>query len=482
MRENDLNMKTAKPAVALSEWFSQTGYPLYLVGGYVRNTLLGLPPTDMDICAAVPAQRVAQIQTDEICVKEHLYGLGTLMIVQQCGKEQYTYEYTAFRSDNYGRGGLHRPKSVCFTEDIKEDARRRDFTVNALYCRAEGGMAEDPLGMGIADLQKKCLRMTREESMQEDALRILRMVRLAAELGFEIEPKTFAAAKENVRNLENISKERVREELFRLLLADARYGRDGAVLRGLHLLEEVGALTFVLPELLAGDGFAQTPRYHKYDVMEHSFRTCDAAPPELPVRLAALLHDVAKPAAFAAEGKLYCHPQMGAQVAGRALERLKAEKALTQAVCELIEAHMFDLENDAGKKAVAKMAVRLGKPQFLRLADLREADFAGSGMGNVAKSAVKWRNTVQEMEREHAPFTLEELAVDGNDLIKELQIPPGPAVGALLKSLQEIALKKPSQNNYKSLIRYAKIITTGRTGGGNVSQCGLPEDGGKKGV
>lgn len=457
-------MISTEPRIkALGDWFAGTGQPLYLVGGYVRNKLLGLPITDIDVCAPVHAQLLQALGNKDFWVTERAYGLGTVVIHQNYGEEEYTYEYTCFRSDSYGRGGVHRPQSVHFTENIALDAARRDFTINALYADTQGNVT-DPLGRGLQDIQQRQIAACAPDTMQQDALRILRMVRFSAQLGFAVQQQTLQDAKSCAKNICNISPERIRDELEKILLSDTAYGNKDGVLTGLYLMKQIDAFACVIPELLEGDGFAQKPEYHAYDVMEHSFRACAAASPNLRVRLAALLHDVAKPATYKQDGNMYRHAQTGQLAAETILRRLKFETAVVRDVGQLVACHMFDLTGEAKRKAVTHMIVQLGQEQFLRLCSLREADFEGSGRGAVPTSAQKWREILAELELANAPLRREDLTVDGNDLMRELGIPPGKQLGQLLFALHEIALKKPKQNNYKNLMRYATMMYTGKSG------------------
>ncbi len=431
----------------------------YVVGGYVRNSLLALPLSDLDIASAVLPQELAALCGEEISVEERAFGLGTVVVKQRFEGQLFVYEYTAFRCDNYGRGGGHTPVSVRFTQSMDEDALRRDFTANALYMDRDGRVL-DPTGRGIAAVREKRIEQVTSCTLKEDALRILRMVRFAAELGFDVEEKTLNCAQTYVRQLREISAERVRDEFFKILLADAKYSNRDGVLFGLHLLKALGAFAYIIPRLEEGDGLVQNKKYHAYDVLEHSLQSCACAPPDLEVRLAALLHDIAKPAAFFETGKMYGHDKIGAELAKSALLALHVDKETIANVCALIRAHMFDLNNDAGRRAIIRMISKLGKDQFLKLCAVREADFCGSGMGNPAVSAQKWRAVLKELIEKEAPLSLNQLAVNGNDLKKELGIQEGRRVGELLCMLHAHALKKPSQNSYKSLIRYAKIINT----------------------
>ncbi|MGI6152664.1 MAG: CCA tRNA nucleotidyltransferase [Christensenellaceae bacterium] len=447
------------PLRHLLEQFGQKNIALFCVGGCVRNKLLSLPVKDIDVCAAHPPASLLDLSFKNIMIHPREYGLGTL-IIEQCFEDaQYTYEYTAFRKDNYGRQGSHKPEHIQYTSDILEDAKRRDFTINALYADKTGAVA-DPTGRGLADLERRSVAQIMPFTISEDALRIMRMVRFACTLGFSIEPDTLTAAKENISKLANISKERVRDEFFMILLADTAYGQKDGVLRGLELLKELGALQYIIPSLLSGEGFAQNAEYHKYDVLDHAIHSCAAAPPDLITRLAALLHDIAKPSVYFRDHNMYAHPEDGAHMAEQTLAALRTPKDITEKVSGLVRRHMFDLGNSAKEKAVLRLLSKLGREQFLRLIELRRADFLGSGKGNEAKSADKWQAILEKLEQSNAPIEKSALKVNGHDIMKELQIGPSPLVGHILAELHTIALKKPSQNNYKSLIRYARMIYT----------------------
>jgi len=433
--------------------------PVYLVGGYVRNWLLGYGGGDLDVTSSAPPEALAALASEEIALEERAYGLGTVVLKQRFGGRLYVYEYTAFRKDNYGRGGAHTPQSVVFTDDIRADALRRDFTINALYMDAKGNIA-DPTGRGEKALARREIEQVAPETLTQDALRILRMARFSSELGFAVEPETWRCAKAHVKGLRDISKERIRDEFVKILLADTKYGNKDGVLSGLHALKALGAFPCIVPPLTEGNGMGQNAQYHAYDVFEHSLRVCACAPPDLVTRLAALLHDIAKPCVYRETGKMYGHDKRGAEIAEAALRDLRFDAATVAAVGGLVRAHMFDLDNRARKKAVVRMIVKLGEEQFLRLADLREADFCGSGKGNPALSAQKWRDELAALHEQNAPIRRAQLAVNGNDLMRELGIPQGKRVGELLNALHAYALKKPTQNSYKNLLRYAKIIDT----------------------
>ena len=455
-------MKTEVPAplAALGRAAEAQGTVFYIVGGAVRDALLGFSPADHDLAGPLRPEEVASLHLSDITVLDPVNGLGTALLQQGTPGDRHMYEYTAFRMDSY-RDGCHRPQEVVFTTDIHQDALRRDFTINALYAKLPEGNIIDPTGAGTADLEARTVRMIRPDTMQEDALRILRMVRFACALGFEIDADTWKAAEENIPHLAHISGERIRDELFRILLSDTVYGTEGAVRRGLYMLRDLGALPYILPELEEGRGMAQPSRYHRYDVLDHQIESAQAAPADLITRLAALLHDISKPEAFSADGNMYRHAELGEEKAAGLLARLHVSRQLTKDVTQLIRHHMFDLENHAKPKAVLRRLNALGPEQFVRLADLREADFAGSGRNHAAHSAAKWRQELAKLQEAGAPMSVSDLPISGKDLMREMHMGPGPQIGELLEKLLLYAQQHPAQNNYQSLAKYAKMLAAG---------------------
>lgn len=443
----------------LGEAAKEAGLALWTVGGIVRNAILGLPESDCDLCGPQQPERLAEElgAREGIRVTDAVNGLGTAII--RAGGEKF--EYTAFRKDSYADGGRHRPRDVVFTKDMGEDARRRDFTVNALYADPLTGQAFDPLGRGFSDLEQKTLRQVRPDTMQEDALRILRLVRFCAQLGFEADDETFEAAKKNAAHLANISAERIRDEFFLILMADTAYGKTGAHARGLLMLKELGVLRYIIPQLEEGAGFKQSPKFHRYDVLDHQIAVCALSPPDLTVRLAAILHDIAKPEAWRTDGNMYRHAEIGKKRARKALRDLRAPEQMVKDVSDLVAGHMFDLNNTAKDSTVRRRIMRTGEAQFERLIALREADFLGSGMNHPAKSAVKWRRVLKSMKDNDSPFSVRDLALNGQDLMRELNLAPGPEIGRILNRLLTYAVESPSRNTYVCLLKYAKMLKEG---------------------
>lgn len=456
------------PLKELGEQFLSEGYALYAVGGLVRNTLLGYPPSDWDVSTdARPEQSMELGKRLGLTVIPKAVQFGT---VEFCGQQEedgktlrWSSECTTFRRDTYGKDGSHRPDGVRFSDDRNDDAFRRDFSVNALYADVCTGEVYDPTG-GLSDLQDRLIRTTSPDPdriLQDDGLRVLRLVRFACELGFDIEEKTFEAAKRHAHGLKDIPAERIWAELYKILLSDIRYdapqpNSESAPMRGLRLLYELGALEHLIPELLEGVGLTQNPRYHAHDVFRHSLHVLACTPPRIELRLAGLLHDIAKPACVAAHGRMLGHDVKGFDMANDILLRLKAPRALREKVCLLVRHHMYDLDGRAKEKTLRKQFVQWGEEFTLQYADLREADFVGSGIEPPpVPTAERARALIAQMKKEHVPFSLRDLHLSGKDLQEELGL-RGPIIGEILKKLQLHCAVKPKENERGRLLRLAQ--------------------------
>ena len=396
---------------------------------------------------------------------EELFGLFTVRdvnprvgTVKLVGKGN-SFEYTRFRHDSYPlSSGAHAPLEVTFVSTPEEDAFRRDFTVNALYKRVGDGEILDPTG-GLADLKKRVLRTTRdpEAVFSEDGLRLLRLVRLAAELGFDIEQNTFAAAKKYASLLADISVERKREELERILVSDVKYGVSGAVFRALELLRELGLYPYFLPELEEGIGLAQPSKYHKYDVYYHILHTVAAAPPHL--RLAALLHDVGKPLCFRQSGNFYMHSLESAIMTERIMRRLRYSNEKINRTVEIVRWHMFDFNGEASINKKRRFVQR----EWDLLEDicaLKHADSVGTGYFTQNVFAEKLLALKEQMKQEGVPVKIADLPLKGNEL-EALGVEP-PLRSAVLRTLLERQADedaiKDKEHMKKEAVRIAEEI------------------------
>jgi putative nucleotidyltransferase with HDIG domain len=408
----------------------------------VRDVLLG---RDMDprwdvATSLEPARVRERFARTEPIGERH----GTVLVLEP-GLE---LECTTFRREGAYQDA-RRPDEVWFTRDPEEDLARRDLTVNALAFDPASGTLLDPFG-GARDLARRLLRAVGEpaDRFREDALRPLRVARLAAVLEMDIEPETREALGAVRDRAPQLAAERVREELEKMLRAP----RPSV---GLEVLREARLLELWLPELAACRGVPQN-RYHAYDVYFHSLYSCDAARPEKPeVRWAALLHDIGKPGTRAerdGEGTFHGHEELGARLAAERLDALRFPHAARDRIVHLIREHMFDYREQWSDAAVRRFARRVGPDSIADLFDLRMADSLGNGLKrpDTARLAALARRVDRMLASDQA-LDVTDLAVDGRDVMRVLGLPSGPEVGRVLDGLLEEVLEDPSLNTAERL-------------------------------
>jgi tRNA nucleotidyltransferase (CCA-adding enzyme) len=432
------------------------GQAAYVVGGSLRDALLGRPASDWDLATDARPDRLLAVFPG--AVYENRF--GTVAIRE--GAE--THEVTTFRSD-HEYADFRRPHRVEFSDSIALDLARRDFTVNAMAWGAEApastsGPAHprspalvDPYG-GVADVAARRLRAVGDPGtrFREDALRMVRAVRLAATLDFEIEPKTLAAIREHAALVEHLSGERIAAELQKLMEAPAPS-------IGLRLMADTGILAVISPDLAAQRGVPQNKTPGE-DLLDHTLRTVDAAPAERPVvRLAALLHDLGKPATID-DGPFRGHEVVGAELAERLLERLRLPRSAKDRVVHLVRHHMFAYEPDWGDAGVRRFIQRVGPEWLDDLFALRQADNIGSGVPGDAHALDELRARVEAELAADVALDLRQLAVDGDDLIAELDMPAGPRLGRILDALLERVIADPGLNDRATLLLLAKSMLT----------------------
>lgn len=390
------------------------GFPLYLVGGAVRDGLAGLESgvTDIDICA--PADTEAFVKAALGCgasVTAVYRNTGTVKL--KFGEEEY--EFTSFRSDEYTRG-VHRPVNTFFTDDIRLDARRRDFKCNAVYYDIKSGEIRDPLG-GVKDIKTRTLSTVAEAEkvFGEDGLRLMRLARQAAQTGFKPDCECMDGAARNARLITDISAERIYAELNAILHADEKYGVKYGQYNGLEILDKTRVLDCVLPELTAGRGMKQPEAFHSYDVLEHSLRAVKYAGNG--VRLAALLHDIGKPYCKMKNGNYHGHEEESARISDEVCSRLKVPKKLAAETRRLCLLHMYDLRGDARESKIRKLIVK-NHDIFDKLLMIKQADFSACRDNlSIAPCVTRWREIYGRMRDERVPFTVKELKANGAELI-----------------------------------------------------------------
>ena len=434
----------APPILAILERLRDGGHSAYLIGGATRELLRGKRIKDWDVGTSAIPEEVLRFYPDAITTGAKF---GTLTIPTDAGH----CEVTTFRVES-GYADARRPDRVVFVRSLEEDLKRRDFTVNAIAWDPLSGRLVDPHG-GIADLTARILRAVGDPiaRFKEDGLRPIRAARFAATLEFEIETGTAEALIEARDEVKRVAPERVQDELMKMLQANEPS-------RGFEVLRHAGLLEVWLPELQECVAVPQN-RYHAYDVYFHTIYTCDAAPAEKGVvRLAALFHDVGKPRTRAerddGEATFYNHQFVGAEMAGEAMNRLRFSRDMTARVVHLVRQHMFDYRPEWSDAAVRRFMRSVGIDHVADLFDLRIADNIGNGtktgfphyLGELSARV----NRILEAEE---AITVLDLEIDGEDVMRELGLRPGPRVGEILNQLLEEVLEEPSLNVRELLLK-----------------------------
>lgn len=441
--------------VSLAEkCFEETGKPLYLVGGCVRDYLAGfsLAAADYDVCAPVDAETFSLVAKSCGFFVDCVYkNTGTVKLSIKTDGGCVAAEYTSFRSDKYVRG-VHTPVETFFTNDIVLDAKRRDFSCNAVYYDLCTGVFVDPLH-GIDDVKAKRIATVDnpEKVFGEDGLRLLRLARFVGTTGFTPGKEAIEAAKKHADLIKDVSPERIFAELKLILSADEKYQNERGVYEALRVLDKTRVLDRIFPELAQGRGLTQRADFHSHDVLEHSLRAAAYAKKE--VRLAALLHDVGKPAAFFRDGKYADHPNVGELLAKEALTRLKAPHKTIERVCALTKEHMYDY-NLATKETKLRRYLVEHAALLDELLMVKQADYtACKDDVNVAPCVEKWQALIAKMHEEGVPFSLKELAVKGDEIAPLL--PSKTCVGTTLNALLLHCAVFPNDNKKARLLALA---------------------------
>ncbi len=430
----------------------EAGFEAYLVGGCVRDMMLGRPAKDWDVATNATPEEIQGLFADTVYEND----FGTVGVKTESEDPRVkVVEVTTYRIEGKYTDKRH-PDEVKFAKTIEEDLSRRDFTVNAMALAPDGALI-DPYG-GELDLGERTIRTVGDPEARfgEDALRLMRAVRFAVELDFEIEFNTRRAIVAKAGELEAIAKERVRDELVKMLMTPRAAS-------GIILLEELDLLRYVLPELREGIGVGQN-KHHVYTVFEHNVRALDYTAKQdysLEVRMAALLHDVGKPKSKRGEGvnsTFYQHEYIGARMALRMLDRLRFSREFTERVAHLVRRHMFFYDiGSVSPAGVRRFIVRVGPENIDDLLKVREADRIGSGVEKAIP--YRLRHFLFMIEKvKHDPITPKMLALNGDELMQLLGLAPGPRVGWILNALLEEVLDDPQENLKEKLTKRAEAL------------------------
>lgn len=436
--------------------FQEAGFEIYLVGGCVRDLLMERPVKDWDFATNAKPEEILKI------FPEGFYDnvFGTVGIPLLAFSHPGVAEVTTFRTER-GYSDRRRPDVVEWGKSIEEDLARRDFTINAIALRLSSFAQNkpeleiiDPYS-GQKDIEQKIIRAVGDpkKRFKEDALRLLRGIRLATELGFIIEEKTWQELIKDASLIKEVSGERIKIELLRILASDYPY-------EGVTLLKNSHLLDHILPELLEGVGISQERpgRHHKTDVFAHNLLSLKFCPSKDPiVRFATLLHDIGKSRVAKKDDEglvvFHNHEIAGAKMVKDICDRLRFSKKERDKAVMLVRWHMFTVDEKITDAAVRRFIRRVGVENVKDMMDLRIGDRLGGG----TQTAESWRLKLfkKRIEEQLAPkpFSIEDMAVDGHDVMRELDIPPGPKVGETLQKLFEEVDEDLSKNNREYLLK-----------------------------
>ncbi|MDI6734253.1 MAG: HD domain-containing protein [Patescibacteria group bacterium] len=471
-----MKFNISKEIINISNELKKAGFEAYLVGGCVRDLITGSEPKDWDIATDAKPEEIQKIFSTyagatadkPATIYENNFGTVAVKTNSEDPKLKIV-EITTFRIEGKYTDKRH-PDEIKFAKTIEEDLSRRDFTINAIALdlvaysvkhetqkekknyklQVTGCEITDPFG-GQKDLKAKIIKTVREpeDRFNEDALRLMRAVRFFSELGFSIEEKTFEAIKKNAELLKVIAQERIRDEFVKIIMSNRAK-------EGMEKLEETGLLKFIIPELREGIGVSQD-RHHIYTVWEHNLRALDYAVKKnysLEVRLAALFHDLGKPKTKAGKSPnstFYNHEIVGAKMAAKILNKLHFSKDVSEKTIHLVRYHMFYYNvGEVTEAGVRRFLARIGPENVDDFIKIREADRIGSGVPKAVP--YKLRHLLFMIEKvKRDPISPKMLKINGEDLMKLLDIKPGPKVGQILAILLEEVIDNPSGNTTDNL-------------------------------
>lgn len=428
--------------------FKKAKFQIYIVGGAVRDLLMNRPVEDWDFTTDAKPEKILKV------IPKGFYNnkFGTVGIAVEDG----IFEITTMRKEGEYRDFRH-PEKVGWTNKIEGDLARRDFTINAIAISPDDKIV-DPF-KGQDDIKNHLIKTcgNPDKRFKEDALRLIRAVRIATELEFEIDEKTFKAIKENAQLILEIAWERIRDELFKILSSKNPY--DGVI-----KLREAGILQIILPELEKCFGIVQEgPKHDRtYDIGEHSLLTLKHTPSSNPlVRLAALLHDIGKPDTFETDSSgnvtFYHHEVVGGEIVKKIAKRFNLSKIQTDKLVSLVRWHMFTVSEHQTDSAIRRFIKNVGLENIDEMMALRVGDRLGGGTQTETSWRMeKFKERIKQVLKK--PFTISDLKINGNDVMKELKIKPGLKVGEILQKLFEEVLEDSSKNTREYLLTRIKNL------------------------
>ena len=434
-------MKIPEKVIKIINKFTENKAEIYIVGGAVRDLLLDRTVKDWDFTTNLTPEEMKNLfPKNSFCNN----AFGTFSIVD----DDEIFEVTTFRTER-GYSDSRHPDEVKWGKTLEEDLQRRDFTINALAIRLVDDKPElIDLYDGQKDLKDKLIRTVGnpDERFKEDALRLMRAVRIAGQIGFEIEEKTLKSIQENAQLINNIAGERIRDELFKILLSKTPS-------KGIELLRDSGLLKEIMPELLTGEKMTQKG-HHIDDVWTHNLKTLDNCETNNPVtKLAALLHDVGKPYVMTGEGEtrtFHNHEVKGSRIALSIGKKLKLSNKELDQLFKLVRWHMFTVAETQTDKAVRRFIRNVTLDYIDEMIALRRGDRLGSGAKETSWRWELFKQRIVEVQKQ--PFAIKDLKVDGKDVMEILGIKPGPKVGEVLNAIFKEVEEKPEMNEREILL------------------------------
>lgn len=445
-----MNSKIPKYVIDIMETIEKHNYMSYLVGGSVRDILLNKQPKDYDIATSATPNQIKNMFSHVVLTGEKY---GTVTVVTDKGDA----EITTLREDGIYKD-YRKPESVNFTNNIIKDLSRRDFTINAIAFNIYDGLI-DPFN-GMQDITNKNIKTVGNPDDRlaiEDSLRMMRAIRFSCQLGFDIDKNTLSSIKKNHYLIYKISKERIRDELIKILTSDTPD-------YGINLLVETGLMDYIIPELSKCVGFDQQNPAHNKNIFDHTLSVLKNVPNILVLRLAALLHDIAKPKTFSINGNgighFYKHYSIGADMSKDILMKLKFDNKTIEKVVILVKEHMTKTHG-FNKKSIKKLINRVGVENLDLLFKLQTADIIGSAPPYDFNNIIQTKQQVEKILNEKQPLTVKDLDINGYDLM-ELGVKPSKEMGEILNNLLDIVLEQPELNNKNTLIKMVKEELCGR--------------------
>lgn len=446
--------------------FQDAGFNIYLVGGCVRDLLYKRKVKDWDLTTNATPEQMLALFPDAFY--DNAFGtVGIPLKALEETEHKGVVEITTFRTEK-GYTDRRHPETVAWGKTIEEDLSRRDFTINAMAIELGNELPDintaniiDPFN-GKEDLVDKLIRAVGDPNVRfkEDALRLMRAIRFATQLSFSIEDTTIQSITKDASLLAEISKERIRDELMKILASDYPY-------EGIMLLKNTGLLEYIIPELLEGIGISQARpgRHHKDDVFTHnvlSLKYCSSSDPL--IRFATLIHDVGKPRVATNDKDGYVifhnHEIVGSRIAREIADRLRFSKKERDKIVTLVRWHMFTVDEHITDSAVRRFIRRIGTENVKDMMDLRVGDRLGGGTQTAESWRLKLFKKRVEEQLAPAPFSINDLVIDGNDIMKELNSKPGRYIGHLLQKLFEEVDEDLEKNNREYLLKRVVEIAT----------------------